>query len=259
MKYALITGASAGLGLEFARLFAKDGHSLILVARRKDALEKLKSEILQAHPKITIHVIDQDLSEIGAGAKLFSKVKAQNLDVEFLVNNAGFGAQGDFSKIPVDRQLSMIDLNIRTLVELTHLFLPQMRTRKSGRILNVGSTAGFQPGPWMTTYYASKAFVNSFSEGLFEELKGTGVTCTLLSPGATATEFDKAANMTKSRLFQSGMIGTAEGVASSGYHAMIKGKALVVTGVSNKVMVQALRFSTRAINRKIAGFLNKQA
>jgi short-subunit dehydrogenase len=257
MKNALITGASSGLGLELAKLFARDGYSLILVARRRDRLEAIAAELSARYPAIQVSVIDADLGLPGAGESLFRKVKALGLDVTFLVNNAGIGLNGAFRNVSAAKDLQMFDLNARTLLELTHFFLPEMIERKNGSILNVGSTAGFQPGPYMATYYASKAFVNSLSEALHEELKGTGVSCTVLAPGATATEFAKVAGMENSALFSSSPVATSTDVALYGYRAMMAGKAMAVPGLRNRALVQSLRVSPRFLVRKIAGAMNR--
>jgi uncharacterized protein len=257
MGLALITGASSGLGLDFADLFAKDGHSLILVARRKDLLEQVATRLRSTYPKIQVDIVDMDLGSAGAGRALFDKVKSKNLSVDYLVNNAGFGNSGSFKDQPLNKELQMIDLNVRAVVQLAHLFLPDMLKKKSGRILNVGSTAGFQPGPYMSTYYATKAFVNSFSEGLHEELKGKGVTCTVLAPGATATGFASAANMNNSRLFKSGSVATSKQVARFGYNSMLAGRTIVVPGLLNNLMIQMLRLSPRFMVRKVASFVNR--
>lgn len=257
MGTALITGASAGLGLELAKKFAVEGHNLILAARRKDALDAIAQKLKSAHPALRIDVVSIDLGKPGAGLELFSRVESLGLKVDFLVNNAGFGTSGEFSKLPLEKELQMMDLNMRTLVELTHLFLPGMLARKSGKILNVGSTAGFQPGPYMNTYYASKAFVNSFSEGLHEELKGTGVTCTVLTPGATKTEFAQVAAAEGNRLFNSPNVASASDVAAYGYNAMIAGKAIAIPGCLNQFLVQTVRFTPRALVRKLASVANR--
>jgi short-subunit dehydrogenase len=258
MKYALITGASGGIGLELARLFAGDGTSLILVARREAQLKATAAELLSLHPSIEVKTIALDLSVPGAGTALYRQVQSLGPDIEFLVNNAGFGSSGRFSDLRLEAELQMIDLNVRSLLELTHLLLPHMLARGRGRILNVGSTAGFQPGPYMATYYASKAFVNSFSEALHEELLGTGVTCTVLTPGATATEFAKNAGASDSALFQSGLVASPAKVASMGYRGMQRGRAIIVTGLLNKLMVQALRITPRQWVRKIAARMNQK-
>ncbi|MBX9768756.1 MAG: SDR family oxidoreductase [Bdellovibrionales bacterium] len=259
MKTVLITGASAGLGVDFAELFAKDGYSLILVARRREQLQAVANRLLKAHPKIRIDVIDFDLSIGGAGLALFQKVKSMNIHVDYLINNAGFGSNGEFRNLPLQKELQMIDLNIRTLVELTHAFLPAMISRKSGGVLNVASTAAFQPGPYMATYCATKAFVVSFSEALHEELKNTGVVSCALAPGATATEFAKVAGNDNSRLFKSGNVANSMDVAKVGYDALFAGKALAVSGLLNKILAFSVRLTPRFVVRKIAAFLAEPA
>ncbi len=257
MGLALITGASAGLGREFAKVFSDNGHNLILVGRRREKLDEIARAIRGFHAKVQVYVIEQDLGKPGAGSELFTKVGALRLPpVDFLINNAGFGTNGPFSASSLERELELIDLNIRALLELTHLFLPAMLGGKSGRILNVGSTAGFQPGPNMANYYASKAFVNSFSEGLQEELRGTGVTCTVLAPGATRTEFADVAKANATMLFKS-MVASPQSVALAGYRGMMRGKTLVIPGFLNQLMVQLLRITPRFLARKLAGRMNR--
>ncbi|HEX7506237.1 MAG TPA: SDR family oxidoreductase, partial [Polyangia bacterium] len=183
-KMALVTGASAGIGRALARLAAKDGHDLVLVARRRDRLEELSAELTAAHG-VQVTVIAADLSDHAAPAAIAERLRSDGKHVDFLINNAGFGSCGPFSQAVLDREVEMIHLNIRALVQLTHLFLPEMLARRSGRILNVASVAGFVPGPYMATYYASKAFVLSFTEALSAELLGTGVSITASCPGPT--------------------------------------------------------------------------
>lgn len=255
MATALITGASAGLGIEFAKLFAKDGHSVVLVARREDRLQELAKSIEGLG--IKAWVIALDLTAAGAAEELFAKVSALGVEIEYLVNNAGFGISGPFAVQPLTKSLEMIDLNIRSLTEITRLFLPDMLKRRSGRILNVGSTAGFQPGPNMTVYYASKAYVNSFSEALHEELAGTGVTCTILAPGPTETEFAEVAGLRNANLFKKRLTAAALPVARDGYNAMMKGKAMKISGHLNNLQVQGLRLAPRRLVRKIAARLNE--
>lgn len=255
MGIALVTGASAGIGTEIAKLFAAEGHSVILVARREARLREVSSELQKINADIKTWVIAVDLSRLGAGQELFKKVSALGLEVDYLVNNAGAGSGGLFKDLSLEKELQLMDLNMRSMVETVHCFLPQMLKRGSGRILNVGSGAGFQPGPLMTTYSAAKAFVNSFSEALHEELKDTGVTCTLLVPGYTTTEFQKAAAI-------KGMSGdfnkaTPEKVARDGYRAMMKGRALKVSGFFNWCGMQGLRILPRALIRKIAAQVNR--
>lgn len=255
-KTALVTGASVGLGKEFAKLFAADGHDVVLVARRRDKLEEAAREIEAAHPNVKAHVIPEDLASPGATKRLVAALRERSIDVEFLVNNAGFGASGALAEIDVTRQLEMIQVNVVVLTELTRLLLPGMLERKSGRILNVGSTAGFLPGPFMAVYYASKAYVNSLTEALAVELEGTGVTATVTCPGATATEFAAVAGNDKSELFASGVMTAAE-VAKDGYDAMMRGRSLVVNGFKNKMRIASLRVAPRGMAAKVAAGLNK--
>lgn len=256
-KVALVTGASAGLGEQFARLFAKDGHDVILVARSAERLEALAATLRKDH-NVTAHVLPADLGKPEAAGQIFDKVRAQGLEVEFLVNNAGFGSAGAFLDQDLAREAEMVEVNCTSLLKLTHLFARPMRERKSGRILNVASTAGFQAGPYMATYYATKAFVVSFSEALAYELKGTGVSVTCYCPGATHTEFAARAGNAKSRLFQRSGVAQAPDVAADAYQSMMKGRVLAIHGVLNWVGMQALRFSPRSAVRAVAANLNQQ-
>jgi len=252
---ALVTGASAGLGRDYARLFAADGHDVVLVARRGDRLEQLAREIASA-TSVETHVVAIDLAARGAARKIEAEIRARGITIDFLVNNAGFGSTGPFAGADVVKQLEMIQVNVVALVELTRLFLPEMLVRGRGRILNVGSTAGFQPGPFMAIYYATKGFVNSFTEALSYELAGTGVTATVSCPGATATEFAGHAGNADSWLFR---IGAADSmaVAREGYAAMMAGTPMVVHGLTNKLGVQVLRVSPRFAVRGVAARLNR--
>jgi short-subunit dehydrogenase len=254
MGTALITGASAGLGAEYARLFAADKHDLVLVARRRDRLEALARELQSAHG-VTVRVVSADLAARDGASRVVDEVGRLGLQIEFLVNNAGFGTSGAFVELDLGRELEMIQVNVASLVTLTRGFLPGMVARRSGRILNVGSTAGFPPGPFMAVYYASKAFVNSFTEALWYELRGTGVTATVSCPGATATEFADVAGNSRSLLFRLGAASPST-VARQGYRAMMKGKPMIVHGLRNKLTVHSLRVSPRALVRAIAASLN---
>jgi short-subunit dehydrogenase len=254
MGTALITGASAGLGAEYARLFAADKHDLVLVARRRDRLEALARELQSAHG-VAVRVVSADLAAHDGGSRVIDEVARLGLQIDFLVNNAGFGTSGAFVELDLGRELEMIQVNVTSLVTLTRGFLPGMVARRRGRVLNVGSTAGFPPGPFMAVYYASKAFVNSFTEALWYELRGTGVTATVSCPGATATEFAEVAGNSRSLLFRLGAASPAT-VARQGYRAMMKGKPMVVHGLRNKLTVQSLRVSPRALVRAIAASLN---
>jgi short-subunit dehydrogenase len=255
-KAALITGASAGLGKEFAWLFAADGHDVVLVARRKDKLEELAKEIQGKHEKVKAHVIAEDLASPGAAERIVKALGDLGVEIEFLVNNAGFGGTGPFAESDLARQLEMVQVNVIVLMTLTRLLLPKMIARQSGRILNIGSTAGFVPGPFMSVYYASKAFVNSFTEALSVELAGTGVTITVSCPGATATEFAAVAGNEKSSLFASG-VATAADVAKDGYEAMKRGEVLAVAGASNKMKIWSLRFAPRGMVRDMTAKMNQ--
>jgi uncharacterized protein len=253
---ALVTGASAGLGRELARLAAKDGHDLVLVARRKERLEELAAELTSAHG-VQVAVIAADLSDQAAPVDVAERLFAAGTRIDFLINNAGFGTCGPFSQAVLDREVEMIHLNIRALVQLTHLFLPEMLARKSGRILNVASVAGFVPGPYMATYYASKAFVLSFTEALAAELLGTGVTITASCPGPTETEFGAVAGNAKSKLFQR-HVAEAAPVALHAYQAMMAGKVVAIPGLMNKLIAQSTRIAPRVWLRAIAAHLNRK-
>jgi short-subunit dehydrogenase len=252
----VVTGASAGLGAHFARLFAQDRHNVVLVARRRDKLDQLATELHQAYGVQTT-VIAADLSDRTTPRRLYEELTQAGIEVEFLVNNAGFGTSGVFAERELAHQLDMIELNITALTHLTGLFLPAMIARGSGRILNIGSGAGFLPGPFMATYYASKAYVLSFTEALAEELRGTGVTATVLCPGPTATEFAQVAGVGSAALFRDAA--DAASVAQYGYRAMLAGKTIAIPGMTMKLAVQSLRMSPRAVTRALARQLNKPA
>jgi len=253
---ALITGASAGIGLELARLIAADDIDLVLVARRRDRLEELARELPAAHG-VSVTVIAADLGAPTTPGDIFERVRAAGIEIDYLVNNAGFGSVGPFSGADLARQLEMISVNVRALVELTHRFLPGMVARKQGRILNLASVAGFVPGPFMATYYASKAFVVSFTEALATELRGTGVTVTASCPGPTQTEFSQVARNADIKLYRSNVM-DAKPVARHAYRAMLAGKVLATPGLMNKLLVQSTRVVPRAAVRSaVAGFNRK--
>jgi short-subunit dehydrogenase len=252
---ALVTGASAGIGRELARLFARDRVALALVARRRDRLEELAVELRDLGAP-SVLVIAQDLGDPAGPARVESELSAAGLEVEQLVNNAGFGTNGAFTELERERELEMVQVNVTTLVDLTRRFLPGMVARGRGRVLNIGSTAGFQPGPFMATYYASKAFVNSFTEAIAWELRGTGVTATVSCPGPTATEFGDVSGNGRSRLFQMGAA-DAETVAREAYQAMQAGKRRVIHGMTNALAAQMQRLSPRVAVLAVAGSLNR--
>jgi uncharacterized protein len=253
-KTALVTGASAGLGVQFARFFAKDNISLVLVARRDDRLQQLKRE-LETEFAVTVHVIALDLTLPDSVSRVLEFLERHHIDIEYLVNNAGFGQCGSFDSVSLDMNLAQIDLNVRALTELTHGLLPAMIRNKSGRILNVGSTAGDQPGPFMAVYYASKAYVNSFSEALNYELKGTGVTVTLSCPGPTFTEFPQVAGVENKRFFEMNAM-PCDVVARQAYRAMMNGTRRITHGTRNKVGSQINRLAPKSTALRVVALLN---
>jgi short-subunit dehydrogenase len=251
---ALITGASAGIGTELARLFAADKSSLVLVARRKERLDELATE-LRGKYGIDVRVVAADLGRPDAPEEIADTLARDGVTVDVLVNNAGFGAVGAFAQIDAARQVEMVQVNVAALTHLTRLLLPGMIERGKGGVLNVASTAGFQAGPYMAVYYATKAYVISLSEALHDELAGRGVKLTCLCPGPTETEFAATAEMEKSRMFKLRPM-TAEQVARIGYRAFRRGKLLVVTGWMNYLGTLGARYSPRFVARGIAKWLN---
>jgi short-subunit dehydrogenase len=245
----LITGASSGIGLDLARIMAPD-FDLILTARNQARLDQIARE-LEKQQGNRVHVIPADLTRPEAPGEIFAELERRGLELSVLINNAGFGAYGPFAEVGLPTQMEMIQVNIDALTQLTRLALPKMLERKQGRIMNVASTAGFQPGPLMAVYYATKAYVISFSEAIANELQGSGVTVTCLCPGATDTEFARRADMEKSRLFKMGKMSSRD-VALAGYRAMLDGKTLIVTGWRNKIMAQSVRLSPRKLVTAIA-------
>ena len=240
---ALITGASAGIGVDLAECFAKDGCDLILSARSADALKDVATRLADKY-KVKATPIAVDLGVPGGGAKLADEIKKRGLAVDVLVNNAGYGISGAFAGSNRDDQLGMIDLNDRTLVELTHIYWPQMLAAKRGGVLNVASTAAFQPGPLMAIYYASKAFVLSFSEALWEEARGTGVHVSCLCPGPTKSKFRERAGTGKTRLSNRKVMGSME-VAAQGYAGFRNNQRVVITGASNAMTARLVPFLPR--------------
>jgi uncharacterized protein len=241
VQTALITGASGGIGEEFAKVLARKGMNLVLVARSQDKLQALAQQ-LQTQHNISVKVIAQDLSKVNSAQIVFDQLKDTPIDM--LINNAGYGTYGYFHETDLQTELDEMQLNMVTLVHLTKLFLPQMLQRKHGRIMNVASTAAFQSGPLMAVYYATKSFVLNFGEALAVELKGTGVSVTTLCPGGTESGFQQRAAMTESKLVQNNMM-TSKKVAEEGIEAMLKGRRVIVNGFRN----QALAFLVRLLPR----------
>jgi short-subunit dehydrogenase len=251
----LITGASSGIGLELTRLFAAAGSDLVLVARREERLAALADEL--GANDVTVRVLPADLSMPTSASAICEILLGSGVDIDILVNNAGFGARGAVVDLSIDRQIEMMQVNMRTLTELTRRLLPGMVQRGWGGILNVASTAAFQPGgPYMAVYYASKAYVLSFTEGLAEELAGTGIDVTCLAPGPTSTEFGAIADVDESILFKAGTM-EASKAAWAGYRGLRRGKTLVVPGLRNKLTTLAVRLLPRPAIRKIVARLQR--
>jgi short-subunit dehydrogenase len=245
-KRALVTGASEGIGFELCKLLAKDGYSIVLTARNQEQLQK-RVEQLKAH-NVETHIIVQDLSLPDACEKLFAELTARNLQIDILINNAGFANYGDFSSNSLDKEMALLQVNIVALTKLTKLLLPSMLKNKDGKIMNLASMAAFVAGPQMAVYYASKAYVLSFSEALACELEGTGVTVTAVCPGATATEFQERAGLGRSKLFEKFKPMDATTVSEIGYRGMMNGEPIVITGGMNKLMALATRLTPRNVS-----------
>ncbi len=259
-KYALITGATFGIGYELAKLFASDGHNLILIARNKKRLDEISVGLSDKY-KIHIITIEKDLSVPNSANDVFEQISRENIHVEYLVNNAGFGLHGNFSETDLNIELEMIQLNITSLVQLTKLFLPKMIANKSGRIMNVASTAAFQPGPFMSIYYATKAFVLSFSETLDCELKGSGVISSAFCPGPTKTDFLSRAGMESTFIIKSKIIGlmSAEKAAKIGYKGFMKGKRLIIPGILNRMGVLSVKLAPRKLITSVIRILKSKS
>lgn len=255
MAYTLVTGASGGIGMALAKEFAKHGHDLIIVARTAEKLELLKTE-LEKEYGIHVEAVAADLSKEAERESLFRYTQQKGMEVENLVNNAGFGDSNAFLEAAWVRQKNMVELNILALMHLTHLYGNEMKKKGKGRILNLSSVAAFSAGPYMSIYYASKGFVLSLSEAMFEELTGSGITVTALCPGPTATGFEKNAGMKQSKMFTVFGAETAESVAKKGYKELMKGKAVVYHGKVTYGFNVVTRLMTRKFSRKLAQKLN---
>jgi len=255
-RWTLITGASSGIGREMARLFAADGDALVLVARRGERLDELRTEIEAAH-HVPVRVVALDLEQPDARAALVADLDRVGIAVHTLVNNAGFGLRGAFVTLPLERQMAMIELNVAALTDLTRRLLPDMLLRGSGGILNVASVASFQAGPFMAVYYATKAYVLSLSEALHEECKASGVVVSALCPGPVATEFAAIAGLQDTRLFTNGAADAAE-VARLGHAAYRAGKAVAVPSRLFRTSIFLQRFVPRSVTRAVAGKVQRR-
>src|SRR5450432_1010475 len=256
MPTTLITGASGGIGYELAKLFARNHHNLVLVTRSADKLGQVGTELKTYG--VTIKTVALDLAAPHAPKFLFDQLQSDGTTIGILVNNAGYGTFGDFAQMPEEEIRGQIDLNITALTQLTRLFLPAMIARHSGRIMNVASTAGFQPGPLMAVYYATKAYVISFSEALANELADKGITVTCLCPGATETAFAGRAGNDQSRLFKTLRPMDAKTVARAGYHGLLKGKTLVIPGFRNWLVAESVRVSPRKMVTAISRWVSER-
>jgi short-subunit dehydrogenase len=254
---ALITGASAGIGRDLARLFAADGHDVVLVARRARSLDALAAELSRTHA-ITATPIAADLSRADTSSQLRAELHGRDIAVDVVVNNAGFGLRGPVAELPLERQMAMIQVNVMALTELTRLFLPAMLQRNRGGVLNVASTAAFQPGPLMAVYYATKAYAASFTEALADEVRDSALKVTCLCPGPTETEFAQTAEMTDAGLFKGRTMRSSD-VARAGYDGWKRGDVLVVPGLSNRMGTLLARAAPRATMRRIVRGLNASA
>ena len=255
MSFVLITGASGGIGYELAKLFARDRHSLVLVARSADRLAQVSNELQNSG--ITVKTFAVDLGQPSAPRFVFDQLQREGVIVDILINNAGFGAYGNFAEMSESEILGQIQLNITALTELTRLFLPPMIARHSGRIMNVASTAGFQPGPLMAVYYATKAYVISFSEAIANEVRHSGVTVTCFCPGATETGFAKRAGNDNTRVFKKFGAMDPGKVALHGYRAVMEGRTLAISGAKNWLVAQSARFAPRKVVTAISRWVSE--
>lgn len=251
---ALITGASSGIGLELAELFAADGSDLVLVARREDRLKEL-ADRLESEYGVKVHVLPKDLSKPKAPDEIFAHLKKEKIQVDVLVNNAGFGVKGIIPEIDLDKQLDMVQVNVKALTHLTRLFLPGMIERGYGGVLNVGSLAAFQPGPNLAVYFATKAYVLSYTEALAEEIQNPNIQISCLAPGPVRTEFGEKSDLEDSLLFKLSLM-DSEPVVRAGYEGFRKGKVIVIPGLKQQIVPFLNRFTPRTIVRKIAKKLN---
>lgn len=258
-KSVLITGATTGIGYELAKLIAKDKYDLVIIARSESKLKEVSDELIKDYG-VKVKSISKDLSKTQSAKEIYEEVRKENINIDVLINNAGFGSLGSFADSDLTNDLGMIQVNISSLVILTKLFLNDMIIKNSGKIMNVASTAAFQPGPGMAIYYASKSFVLHFSEAIAEELIDSKITVTALCPGPVMTEFQNRAGIQNTKLLNRKISGlmSAEEVAENGYRGLMKGKRIVIPGIINKILPFMVRFSPRRLVAKVAGSLHKE-
>jgi len=255
---ALITGASSGIGLELSKIHASKGNNLVLVARNISKLNELKLELEKSHG-ISVYTIEKDLSQTNSPQEVYDELSKQNIQIDFLINNAGFGDYGMFYETDWNKELKMINLNITSLTQFCKLFLKDMVKNGKGKIMNVASTAAFQPGPTMAIYYATKAYVLHFSEAIDNEVRDKGITVTALCPGATVSGFFSAAAMEDSKLVKGKRLPSSKEVAAYGYKAMMKGKAVAIHGFGNYLLANSIRFAPRALVVKMVRNIQAKA
>ena len=247
MKTVLITGASSGIGYEFAKIYAKKGYNLVITARRKNNLDRIKQELESFDTAICVDIIVLDLSKQNSAKELYEVVKQRGILIDTLINNAGFGVYGNFIETDIEKEIDMIELNIKSLVVLTKLFLKDMVSRNNGTIINVASTAAFQPGPLMSVYYASKNIEQTFTESIRNEVRDTNVNISVLCPGPTDTEFEKSASLEESSLFTKLKVMKPEKVAIIGYKGINRNKSVIIPGILNNILITFNKIIPRAL------------
>ncbi len=258
-KTALITGASRGIGLELAAIFAKNGNDLVLVARSEKDLKVLK-RVYEEHTGVNVEIIVKDLTQKNAAKEVYDEVNRKNIQIDYLVNNAGFGDFAPFVDSEWDKIYNMIELNMAALTQFCHLYINQWRDKKiKGKILNVASTAAFQPGPLMAVYFATKSYVLHLSEALNFEVKENNISVTVLCPGPTETNFGKISNMNASDVMKNVRIASAKDVAETGYDALMKNKSLVIEGVLNRLVASSIGFLPRDLVTYLSGKIMRQS
>ena len=253
---ALVTGAAGGIGYELSKLFASDGNNLVLVDMDQVGIARVAGELAKTYG-IEVHTITKDLSDINAPLEICQEIDELGIDIDVLVNNAGYGLAGEFSEIDLEKQLNMIQVNVSAVVSLTGHLLPKLMKRENAAIMNVASIAAFAPGPYMSTYFASKAFVLSFSEGLSKELEGTNVSVTTLCPPPTATNFAARAGAKRTIAFKDKALMKVTDVARHAYEGMKEKRVVVLPGIAGKFIVLINRFVPRSVPRTFTAILNK--